>query len=91
MTKISIGAKSLEFNFCIKIKTGIFCPIRFQAFNLTAATSVLPCCMGHKVSCDDLMSDLGFIETETDIDWMCGMCSVKAQPDANTMGRALPL
>lgn len=47
--------------------------------------------MRHKVSCDDLMSDLGFIETGMDIDGVCGICSVKAQTDANTMGRAFPL
>lgn len=90
-TEISIWTKSLEFNFCIKINTGIFCPVRFEAFNLTEATSEFSCCMRHKVSYDDFMPDIGFIETGMDIDGVWGTCSVKAQPDANTMGRALPL
>lgn len=63
----------------------------FELFNLTAATSELFCRTGYKVSRDDLMSDLGFIETGMDTDGVWGMCSVKAQPDANAMGRALPL
>lgn len=37
---------------------------KFEVFNLTASTSEFSCCMRHRVSYDDLMSDLGFIEMD---------------------------
>lgn len=41
---------------------------RCEAFNLAAATSEASRWTGYKVSCDELMSDLGFIETGMDTD-----------------------
>lgn len=57
-----------EVQFLHQDQDRLILPCRFEPFNLMAAASEVSRWTGYKVSCDELMSDLGFIETGMDTD-----------------------